>query len=515
MSIDDRINKWNTWLWENFASYSKDFGDHSLTLLAGYSAQKYQGPDYSLHSGPMIAPGDEYAYHSSTLGRDLDQVGGGISVNTMASMFGRLSYSFKEKYLFETSIRRDGASVFPTNKKFGVFPSASLGWVVSSEDFFGIKAIDYLKVRASWGENGSRSNLPGNEDKEFWTFGGIRYPDANGDFQSGAQIDKLTNPDLKWERTQMTDVGVDFRFLNSKLTLSVDYYNKLTKDLIVLGTGPLSVGNDYPFVNGGDVSNKGIDFELGYRESEGDFKYGATINFSTEKNMVEKLSVDAPVRGDNLRGYDLTWFEAGQPIWYFKGYKTNGVDPATGDVIVVDVNGDGDITAEDQTYIGDPHPSAIFGGNIYASYKGFDFNVSLQGSYGNDVFMGWYRTDRPFSNKPAYFFEDRWTPSNTNASFPAANNVSDYVYRSDLMISDGSYLRVKQIQLGYTVPSAKIKTYGIQNLRLYVSLDDYFTLTGYKGLDPEAGSSNNLRQGVDRGLYPNAGKMMFGLSLSL
>ncbi len=318
---------------------------------------------------------------------------------TMASFFGRLSYNYAEKYLLEGSIRRDGASVFPTNNKYALFPAVSAGWVVSKEDFFNAAIVNNLKVRASWGANGSKSNLPGNEDKEFWVFSQygfpIRYPDATDTYQSGARIEKLINPDLVWERTEMTDIGVDLGFFNNRLTFSADYYNKLTKDLITVGTGPLSVGNNYPNVNAGDVSNKGFDFELGYRNYSHELKYGVSVNLSTNKNEVTSLKVDAPVRGDNLRGYDLTWFEEGYPIWYFKGYKTNGIDKTTGEPIVVDVSGDGKITPDDQTYIGDPHPDMVFGGNIYLEYKAFDFKVFFQGTSGNDIFMGWFRTDRP------------------------------------------------------------------------------------------------------------------------
>ncbi len=514
-TIDNQLNKWNTWLWENFANYNYSTGNHSIGVLAGYSAQKYQHPYYSMHSGSMISESDQYAYHTYARSRDLDQIAGTYETNTMISMFGRLSYDFGNKYMIEASVRRDGASVFPENEKYGVFPALSVGWLISNEDFFAVEAIDYLKIRASWGTNGSKANLPGNEDKEFWTFAGIRYPDANGNYLSGAQIDKLINTNLTWERTEMTDFGIDIWLMDSKLTFSADYYNKQTKDLIVLGTGPLSVGNDYPFVNGGTVTNKGMDFEIGYRNLDNPFKYGVNFNLSTLDNEVTELLVDAPVRGDNLRGYDVTWFEEGYPIWYFKGYKTDGVDDVTGAPIVVDVNGDGEISPEDQTYIGDPHADFLYGGSIFLEYKGLDLNIFLQGSKGNDIFTGWYRTDRPESNKPSYFFEERWTASNTGASFPAADNTSDYIYRSDFMIEDGSYLRIKQIQLGYTFPKEMVSKLGINSLRIYGSLDNYFTFTKYRGLDPEAGSSTNNRQGIDRGVYPAAGIALFGLSVGL
>ncbi|MBK6965227.1 MAG: TonB-dependent receptor [Bacteroidales bacterium] len=529
-NVTDNLNQYNTWLWENFATYTKDFGDHSFTALAGYSAQEYKGPVYTLYSAPMVAEGDPYAYQGATTSDLYDRTGGVITQNTMASMFGRVSYSFKNRYLLEASVRRDGASVFPTDSKYAVFPAFSAGWVLSNEDFFKSRLISYFKFRASWGSNGSKSNLPGNEDKELWTLAGIKYPDPTGTYQSGAQISKLVNKELLWERTEMADIGIDMTMLNNKITFTADWYNKNTKNLIALGTFPMSTGGGMPFVNAGTVNNKGFEFELGYRNQDNEFKYGGSLNLSTLKNEVTALDVDAPVKGANVRGYDLTWFEEGEPIWYFKGYKTDGIfnDEAeadaynaiygttfqAGDPIVVDVNADEKITPSDQTKIGSPHPSLLYGGNVFMAYKGWDFNLSFQGVSGNDIFMAWYRTDRALSNKPAYFFEDRWTADNQNASFVRADNTSDYVYRSDLMISNGSYLRIKQIQLGYTLANSLTSKIGIGSLRAYISLDDYFTISSYKGLDPEAGSTDNARQGVDKGLYPISAKIMFGLSAS-
>ena len=511
--VDDNINKWYTWLWENFASYNKTFGDHDLTVLAGYSAEEYQAPDYTMHSAPLIKEGSQYAYQGYTTSNEFDRTGGGYVNHTMTSFFGRLSYNYLNRYMLEVSLRRDAADVFPVDNQSAVFSAVSAGWTISEEDFFDFKGIDYLKLRASWGENGSRSNIPGNEGQEFYVFNS-KYPGADDVYQPGAEIDKLINPDLKWETTEQLDLGFDLRALNGKMSFSMDYYNKTTKDLLTTGSGPLSTGNDFPIMNVGDVKNKGFDFELGYNNRDHEFKYSVNLNLSTLDNEVTRLDVDSPVKGDNLRGHDLTWFEEGLPIWYFKGFKTNGIDPTNGDVIVVDVNKDGEITDADQTYIGDPHADILYGATFNAQYKGFDFNLFLQGSKGNDVFMGWFRSDRPFSNKPKFMFDDRWTSTNTNASRPAANNSSDHVYRSDLMVSDGSYMRIKQIQVGYTLPSNILQKTGIDRARVFVSLDDFFTFTDYEGLDPEAGSSNNARQGVDRGLYPIAGKVIFGVSLN-
>lgn len=513
-NLTDDLNVWHSTLWENFANYTKSFGDLTMTALLGYSAQHSMGRWYQLYSSPMPAAGWDYAYHGSVLSQDNDNTNSNHWENTMASVFGRLSLDFKNKYMLEASLRRDGASVFPTDNKYGIFPAVSVGWILSEESFMeDIAFMDYMKLRASWGANGSKANLGGNEDIVQWTFGGIRYPNSADTYLSGARTLQLTNPDLVWERTEMTDIGVDFRFLNSKITLTLDYYQKTTKDLIARGTPPPSVGGEPAMVNAGNVTNKGFEFELGYREMDNDFKYGASFNLSTNDNEVTALNVDTDVSGANVRGYNLTWFAEGYPIWYYKGYKTDGIDATTGDPIIVDVDGSGDITPADQTYIGDPHADLVFGGNLFAEYKGFDLNIAFQGSKGNDIWMGWFRQDRPSSNKPAFLFEDRWTADNTNASFPSARNADDYTYRSDLMVKDGSYLRIKQIQLGYTLPKDVVSKAGLGSVRAYMSLDNYFTFTKYKGLDPEAGSFNDQSLGVDRGVYPSAGTVMFGLSV--
>lgn len=514
-TFSDDIHKYFTWQWENFASYNFLTGDHDATIMAGYSAEKYQHPYWYLYSGPMVREGDQYAYHSYSKSREQDKVGGDIEERTMTSIFGRLSYSYLGKYLFETSLRRDASSVYPEDKKGAVFPAFSAGWVVSEEDFWNAPFMDYLKVRASWGQNGSISNLQGNEDKEYWVAYDIFYPyPAEDGYYTGAEIDKLTNKDLLWERSEQVSIGVDLRTLNSALNVSVDYYQKTTRDLIVEGTFPLSLGYNFPYINGGDVSNKGWEFEAGYNNMIGDVHISANVNLSTQKNEVTDLLQDTPIAGANVRGYDLTWFAEGEPIWYFNGYKTNGINETTGLPNVVDVSKDGKITSADLTNIGDPHPDLIYGANLSLEYKGIDFALFLQGTQGNDIYTAWYRPDRPTSNKPTYFFEDRWTESNKDASMPRANGDSEYIYRSDLMVQDGSYMRIKQIQLGYSLPKEIISQWGIGRTRVYMSLDDFFTFTNYEGLDPEAGSTNNLSQGIDRGVYPIPRKVMFGLSVN-
>ncbi|WP_010664587.1 SusC/RagA family TonB-linked outer membrane protein [Marinilabilia salmonicolor] len=518
-TVNDNLDKYFNWLWENFASYNLRVADHDFTVMAGFSAEKRSHPDWSMTSSPMVWEGDRYAFHSYTSSHDNDRIFGDLYEETMTSVYGRLSYSYLSKYLIEASVRRDAAAVFPEGDKGAVFPAVSAGWVVSEEDFWNNDFMSFLKLRFSWGQNGSTSILNGLEGEEFWTTSGIQYPGSNeSGYYSGAQIEQLTNEDLKWERSEQISIGADMRFLNQKLSFSADYYDKQTKDLIVRGLFPLSVGNQPPYVNAGDVSNSGLELELGYNDQIGDLSFGANVNLSTLKNEVTYLGQDAPVRGANVRGYDITWFAEGEPIWYFSGYKTDGINPETGMPNVVDVNEDGRISDADQTNIGDPHPDLLYGASLNLAYKGLDFRMFLQGTKGNDIYTAWYRPDRPRSNKPKYFFTDRWTPDNTNASMPRAPRADldeeQYIYRSDLMIQDGSYMRIKQLQLGYSFPQSVIGQMGLSKARVFVSLDDYFTFTDYKGLDPEAGSTNIQTQGVDRGVYPIPGKVLFGLSVN-
>ncbi len=513
--VQDWSDKYYKALWENFASYNKKFKDHDFTLLLGMSYEDYTHPNYYLKS-QMPKEGPQYAYHDFSVEKNTNRVGGTLEESSLVSYFGRLSYNYKAKYMLEASLRRDGASVLPKQNRWNSFAAVSGGWVISQEDFWGVDAIDYLKLRASWGENGSIANVIPFADREFWTSEGIMYPNEDEVLGQGSRVDSPTNPDLLWEKSDQTNVGVDMRAFSSRFSFSMDYYKKRTEGLIKTLTLPGSYGNyNSPSSNLGTVENSGFEFEAGWRNTTSfGLKYSVNLNLSTLKNEVTEVLDNTPQPGANVRGYDMTWFEQGQPIWYFKGYKTNGIDPETGAPNVVDVSGDGEITAADQTYIGDPHPDLLYGATINLEYKNFDFSLFMQGMSGNDVFMAWFRTDRKMTNKPKFFFEDRWTPTNTNASMPKPDNGSDYLYRSDLVVQDASYMRIKQLQLGYTIPTNVVSSIGLSRVRAFVSLDDYFTFTKYKGMDPEAGSGEDNRQGIDKGLYPTTKKFMFGLSVN-
>lgn len=533
-NTNKNYNTWSTWMWENYVSYDKTFNDkHNLSAVLGMSSQEYSWRWTNSQSGPLPAEGDEFAEHGDAL---IDgSVAGNSEIKRQVSYFGRISYDYEGKYLLQAVLRRDGTSMLHPDLKWGNFPSVSAGWVLSNEDFFNVSFIDFAKVRASWGLNGMLSSLNPDQYRSLITFNGLQYPDATGGFYTGAEPALLANPELTWASSEQLDIGFDLYMLGDKLTFAFDYFNKKTRDLLTTGTPPLSVGNTPSTVNAGDVTNSGVEIELGYRNYDKDFKYGFNANMTFLKNEVTYLNpLVERIGGAGVgTGWTATWFELNQPVWFFRGYETNGIfqneaeiaaykeangglagyDPVPGDPIVVNTNGDDLINDEDQTNIGNPHPDFQWGASIDLAYKGFDFRTILQGVHGHDVLLGWNRYDRGTANKPQFFFDERWTGEGTSNERPRADQTSSYIYNSDLMVFKGSYVRIRQIQLGYTVPNSLFKG-KVDRLRLYVSLDDYFTFTNYPGMDPAAGTGNNQGQGIDRGYYPTPRKLYFGLSFT-
>jgi TonB-linked SusC/RagA family outer membrane protein len=524
--VSDNNDRYQTWSWENFASYNKAFGDHNLTVMAGMSAEQYNHRFTNAQGGPMISELGSYSELDYITGQTNDRVNGRLQENKKVSYFGRLSYDYKNKYLLQGSIRRDGAatSQLPEDGTWGIFPSFSAGWVISNEDFFPQTAISHLKVRGSWGKNGSLSNLGdyGYASLVSSTSSGyaLVYP-VPGGYATVSEPSQLENPDLTWETSVQTDFGVDIRAFNDKLSFTVDYYIKKTTDLITQNTPALEAGNNASPINAGDIENKGFEFDLGYKNSIGELKYSINGNLSTLKNEVTYLNPTlSRLNGANIGpggSWTATAFEKGQPVWYFRGYKTAGIDPNTGNPNFVDKNGNisASVNENDKQFIGSPIPKLMFGGNISLEYKGFDFSAQVQGQSGNKVLIGWIRNDRPTINMPKELTDNRWSSSNNGGSNPKAG-ADPKTWNSDMLIFSGNYLRVKQIQLGYSISPDILKTIKFSSLRAYVSLEDFFTFTQYPGMDPEVGSNNgnNNNYGIDRGSYPIAKKIMFGVSLS-
>ena len=513
--------------WENFANYMQTFADaHTVSAMVGMS---FQDSSYDYVTGGLEANGEDalkkndplfyylnYANASAT-----KSVSGETTSNTKYSYFGRLGYDYLGRYMLQASLRADAADLSKLSKKtrWGYFPAVSAGWTISEEKFFSpIKSwFDSLKFRASWGQNGSLSALSGYSYSTDIALSGIYAFVPGNVYTSGAAPTSMGNEDLKWETSEQLDFGLDGILLGGRLTFGFDYFIKKTKDLLVWNTTPsLIIGGSTSPINAGNVKNKGIEIDLGWRDHIGDFNYGIRGNISTLSNEVTYLDPSLQrVAGSTFHTYTITYFEKGYPVYYFRGYEFDKIDPATGDPLFKDINGDGVVNGDDLTDIGNAIPKFTYGITLTAGYKGFDLTVFGTGSYGNKIFNCITRPDFATSNKlKEVMYDDRWTPQNTNGSKPraGANDIDKYV-DSSAMVYDGSYFKFKQIQLGYTVPKNVLKKVGLTHTRLYVSLDDFFTITKYPGFDPEASANTTTGMGVDKGGYPTSKKVVFGLNL--
>ncbi|UBM62517.1 TonB-dependent receptor [Candidatus Sulfidibacterium hydrothermale] len=526
--VSTSADKWQSWMWDNFASYKRRIGSHSFNIVLGTSARDDTHYFLGAQGGPMTMELPSFARLNYISTQENDQVNGSFDEQKLLSYFGRINYSFKNKYLFEASFRRDGAglSQLPKDGRWGNFPAVSGGWVISNENFFPKKekGISFLKLRASWGKNGSLSNLGGYSYASFIrsTYWGItmRYPLTDSHFVTVYEPSQLPNPDLKWEKSIQTDIGLDLHALNDHLTFTFDYYRKVTSGLITQNTPPFEAGNNAAPINAGDVLNRGFEFDLGYhnRSRNGNFKYNLNVNLSTLHNEVTYLNPQLHrLYGAQVgTGWTATVFSKGYPVWYFYGYKTDGINKETGDPNFVDVNGDGVINSSDKTYIGSPIPKILYGGNFNVSYKQLSLSVIFEGAAGNKVLMGWIRPDVPTMNMPTCFYTDRWTPENPNGTMPKAG-ADPKTWNSDILVFDASYLSIQQIQLGYNLPPQLLKKMRFSSFRVYISLNDFFMITSYPGLTPQVGTNNgeNNNYGIDHGTYPMSRSVMIGTSFSL
>lgn len=512
--------------WENFANYVHSFdGGHNMNAMAGISFQKTDNNNQYI----QLQPNGEDAYTKDQEGffypdfassTSTRMVNGQRLKTAKFSYFFRLGYDWKGRYMVQGTLRADAAdsSMLPKNNRWGYFPAVSAGWSISEEDFWEPirDTFNSLKFRASWGQNGSLAAL-GN-----YLYSTTIVNEAGYNYIAGAAPSTTGNNNLKWETSEQTDFGLDGRLLNDRLTFSVDYYIKKTKDLLVYGTVPtLSLGGTMSYINAGNIENKGWEFELGWRDHIGkDFEWGIKGNLATLSNEVTYLDPSlSRIQGATSDGYYTypTYFEKGHAAYYFRGYKFAGVDKATGDPLFVDLDGsgvggdDGDLTD-----IGDAIPTFTYGITLNAAWKGLDLVVFGAGSYGNQIYLQMSNKSEAKNNRlKEVFYDDRWTSTNTSGTKPRAgmNNLDKYLL-SDAMVYDASYFRIKQIQLGYTLPKQLVKKARlISGVRVYGSLDDFFTFTSYPGLDPEVAPLTSCALGVDKGSYPSSKKVVFGINI--
>ena len=517
--------------WENFANYNKTIAKkHNIGLMAGMSYIERNTDNLSASaSGVDILKDyrDNFRYLSYLLSDSgvTKSITNAPGQSTSMAYFGRLTYSYDNRYNFQANFRADAfdSSKLSKQNRWGYFPSFSAGWTISNEAFFkdniSRDVVSFLKLRASWGRNGNVNVLNNYAYATSISYGGTWYQfdGSSSNVSLGSMPAGLANPALTWETSDQFDLGLDAHFFNGKLVFAADYYKKTTNDLLVNVTPSAAIGVSSTTINAGSVENSGLEFELTWKEQVGDFAYSVSANASTLKNMVTYLDPTiSRIGGTGAQGTQFsTYFEQGQPIWYMRGFKGTGVDPQTGEPGFEDVNGDGTIDDNDLQNIGLGIPKATFGLTINLAYKGFDMVIFGTGTAGNKIFPSSWRADRPHCNTYSWYWENTWKQPGDNAKFPGTYYWNIPTFSSTYNLFDGSYFKIKQIQLGYTLPKRALSKVGVSNLRVYASLENFFCFTSYPGLDPETASSGSASSlGIDMGSYPSAKQLILGLNLS-
>jgi TonB-linked SusC/RagA family outer membrane protein len=531
-SVNKRIERYFSWQWDNTATYNKRIGDHNMSAMIGMSARVENFEDLSGFNQlvPTSDPDNVYL----NLATDTTwTASGGAYASSLYSQFSRVSYDYKDKYSFTAILRRDGSSRFGSNRRFGTFYSIGGAWVLSDESFLqNMGPVSFLKLRVSLGINGNQQIgnyrfLSTIDKTRGYTFADGRTVGSSPSF--------VSNADVQWEQAKQTGVGIDARALNDRLTLTLDYYSKKTDRLLETAGIAGHIGNAPPTANVGSIQNSGIEMNLNWRTNAGDLGYSVGFNAAYNKNEITNIANDFLAGASWAIAGPVTRNEEGQPISYFWGYTTAGLfqtqsevfahinsegdllqpNAVPGDVRFNDLNGDGVIDADDRTKIGNPTPDWTFGFNASADYRGFDFSMLFTGALGNDIFNGIQRQDLRYTNRPTSIL-DRWTGEGTSNSEPRFTWVdTNNNYRvSDLYIENGSYMRLKNIQVGYNIPSQLLDKIGATAWRFYVSAENLVTITGYSGADPEIGAISSFDIGIDRAIYPQARTFRVGTSLT-
>jgi TonB-linked SusC/RagA family outer membrane protein len=533
----------NTWFWNNTLSFDKTLDKHHVAALAGMS-KEYGISEWTrtgTAQGFSVTDSDLRYFNNASSFPSHDT--GSADDYSMLSYFGRLSYEFNNKYLFAANLRADGSSKFPENKRWGVFPSFSGGWRISNESFFGglQNTINDMKIRASWGQLGNDKIT---NYQYYSTLTTVGSPTLDGDIYSAYAQNGMANTNIKWEVTTQTDIGVDLKFLNNRINMSIDYFDKETSDILVQVPLVSSLGVGIaPYRNAGEVSNKGFDLDISYRNMQGAFKYEIGANLSHVKNELKTLGIAGRTEmfSGNYKNYNVGRIAEGEPIGHFYVLNDLGlfqsqaeidsyVNPTTGkkiqpyaqpgDIKFEDRNGDGVIGADDRFNAGNSFPKLNYSLNFNAEYKGFDFSMHWVGSEGNKIFNGLTLGEKlmvgtDYNNGTEIL--NRWRSGHTDTNIPRVsvkdkNNNASY---STLYIEDGSFLRLKYVTVGYTFDN-KLFNSKISKLRLYLTCQNLLTFTKYTGFDPEVGSDgsfgNNI-YGIDRGIYPQAKSFVLGLNL--
>jgi TonB-linked SusC/RagA family outer membrane protein len=542
-SLSENAYFGSDWVWSNTLTLDKTFGQHRILAVAGYEADKYgMGRDMDASRGGYFT--DDPNYRTLNNGASINSANSQYyTPTTLLSQFLRADYAFMDRYMLSATVRRDGSSRFGTTNRYGVFPSFSLGWRISDEPFFqGVSFINDLKVRGSWGTMGNQ--LAVSPQNQFYSYGGspsTSFYAINGQFSSsnqGFRPTRIGNPDAKWETNETTDVGFEASLLNSKIGIKFDWYQKKTKDLLFAPELPAVAGAaTAPYINIAAMSNKGIDGELSFRDKWGDLGFDGSFVLTTYKNNIDKIASGVTFfdyGGATTRIGAGNRNQVGHPMSSFFGYQVVGLFQSDADVAASatqdgaapgffkfeDTDGDGTITPADRQFIGDPNPKFTYGINLTFTYKNFDLSAFLYGSQGADIF-NWNKYWIDFwpsfqGQKSTELLYNSWTPENTSATVPMASNTSNFSTNTQVCsyyLENGSYLRAKNVELGYTLPESLMTRINVKSLRVYVQAVNLFTFTKYSGLDPELGGDDRAF-GSDTGNYPLVKNWIIGLSLN-
>lgn len=546
--ISQSANSGYNWTLDNTLSYRFKINENQLfDVVAGQSFEKWGfGQDVGSTSQRSIysGAGFNYAWVSNGKPTELSQVGfsgspwdeGGI-----ASFFGRLNYNYSEKYLATVTMRADGSSNFAKGNRWGYFPSISAGWVLTEEDFLkGVNGLNFLKLRASWGQNGNCKidNFQYLSSYSFSSNYGYAFDKNKNILSTGSIASILANPDVSWETSVQTDIGIDARFLKSHLGVVIDWYKKLTNDWLVRAPIAGVYGLSAPYINGGDVNNSGVELAFNWNDQKADFSYGANLNLTYNVNKVTRIANgEGVIHGpDDVLSESTGEFyrvEVGKPIGFFWGYKTAGVfqnvgqidatpvhleGAQPGDLIFVDVNNDGKIDEADRTMIGDPNPDFLVGLNYNMEYKGFTFSITGRGAFGQQIAKS-YRSfgDSQLQNFTGDVY-NTWTGEGTSNRLPKLNSGSytNWIMLSDIYLEKGDYFKIANASLGYDF-NKLVKSPLFAKLNLYVSANNLLTFTKYSGMDPEIGygsENSSWMSGIDLGSYPTSTTYMVGINIT-
>jgi len=538
--VSNSIDKWARWNVDNVLSYDKTFGENHINVIVGHAAFKDWHENVSASKADVIFDDFEHAYLNNATDDLSTTANGTYGEHTVLSYFGRANYDLKSKYMISATLRVDGSSRFGSSNKFASFPSVSAGWIVSEEAFFPSSLpINFFKLRGSWGRNGNE-NIGDFAYTTTIANGAIYYFGTTPVQYNGTVPSRIPNPNLRWETSEQTNFGFDMGIFNSKLSIGFDYYIKRTLDWLVEAPAPAMIGNSRPIINGGEIKNSGIEFEITHKNRIGGLTYDLSFTGAMNKNEMVAIENAEKLLQGGTGGFGqegIKRAEIGTPLGFFYGYEVEGVfqnwdevnayvdaegdkiqpNAAPGDFKFKDQNGDKQLTdAGDKVNLGNSVPAFTGGINFNVTWKGVDFNMFWYTALGHKIWMAQRRYDQAFTNYTTDWYENRWTGEGSTNEYPRITHVdvnNNLKTPSDFYVEDGSYVRLKNISLGYTLPATLTKQIKVAKVRVYVAGENMLTFTKYPGFEPEIGG-HLWNAGVDTGIYPQPRTVTGGVNIT-